>query len=220
MKNRTKRAGAMQFTLSEYDIKKLIDSTENLRNRVVLELLIYTGCRRKELVLLRVQDVDFENEKIFLPTLKRQDNPYNQLRQVPIISQRMKQDIQVYLQLWREKYNLKDNNRLIQHCSSSKKDGISSVRVNQIVDEIAKKAGVSSPNPYRKHLNPHIFRHSFVRHARRFGLDFKIIQQILGHASIATTFDMYGQPSWDEIRDEAQGKMANYAAESTDGGGQ
>ena len=211
MKNRTKRAGAMQFSLSESDIKKLIDSAENLRNRVVLELLIYTGCRRKELVLLRVKDVDFENERIFLPTVKRRCSPYEQLRQVPIISSRLEQDLQVYLQLWREKYNLQDHNRLIQHCSSSNKDGITSVRVNQIIDEIAKKAGVSSPNPYRKHLNPHIFRHSFVRHARRFGIDFKIIQQILGHASIATTFDMYGQPSWDEIRDEVQEKMTDYA---------
>ena len=100
---------------------------------------------------------------------------------------------------------------MIQHCSRSKKDGITPVRVNQIVDAVAKKAGVKPPNPCRKHLNPHIFRHSFVRYARRYGLDFKIIQQILGHASIATTFDMYGSPSWDEIRDEAQGKMANYA---------
>jgi len=208
MKKTTQTAGAM-FSLSELDIRKMIDAAVNIRDRIVIELLTYTGARRKELILIRVKDIDFENDRIFIATVKRRCDPYDALRPVPIIDARLKADLKVYLQLWETKYNLGKKDRLIQQCSCSRKNGLSTVCINQIVADVAEKAGVRSPNPNRG-VHPHLFRHSFVRYARKFGLDFKVIQTIIGHASIATTFDMYGQPSWDEIKFEAQGKMADY----------
>jgi integrase/recombinase XerC len=211
MKNVTKSAKASMFSLSEKEIRMMIDSADNIRDRLIIELLAFTGARRKELVLIRVKDLDLQNDRIYVPTVKRRCDPFEALRPVPIIDARLKQDLKFYLERWKEKYGLREDHRLIQHCSRCSKNGISSVRINQIVADVARKAKIVSPNPNRKHVHPHLFRHSFVRFARKYGLDFKVIQEIVGHASIATTFDMYGSPSWDEIRDETQGKMADFA---------
>ncbi len=132
------------------------------------------------------------------------------LRPVPIIDSRLKQDLIAYIDLWHAKYGLAKKHRLIQPQQVCMHDGVSKVRINQIVADVAKKAKIESPNPNRKHVHPHIFRHSFVRFARKYGLDFKVIQEIMGHASISTTFDMYGNPSWDEIKTETMQKMADF----------
>lgn len=211
MKKHTLRAEASKFALSEEEIRKMINSADNIRDRLVVELLAYTGARRKEIVLIRVSNVDLENDRIFIPTVKRRDDPEKMLRQVPIIDSRLKQDLQTYIELWIAKYKLGENDRLIQQQQVRSVDGINPVRVNQIVAKIGEKAGIKSPNPNRKHVHPHQFRHSFVRFTRKYGLDFKVIQEIVGHASISTTFNMYGTPSWDKIKSEAQQKMSNFA---------
>ena len=210
MKKPTRSARASKFSLSEQEIREMINSADNIRDRLVIELLAFTGCRRKELVLIRVSNLDLENDRIHIPTVKRRDDPESLLRPVPIIDFRLKQDLLTYLELWRAKYGLGKKHRLIQPQQVCSRDGISSVRVNQIVANVAEKTGIKSPNPNRKHVHPHMFRHSFIRFSRKFGLDFKVIQEIVGHASIATTFDMYGSPSWDEIKSEAKEKMANF----------
>lgn len=213
MKTNIRSAQASKFSLSEAEIRSMIDSTYDIRDRLIIELLAFTGCRRQELILIRVSNLDLDNDRIYIPTVKRRNDPENELRPVPIIDNKLKQDLITYLDFYKSKYGLAKNDRLIQQRQGRRKDGISTVRVNQIIADIAEKAKIISPNPYKKHVNPHIFRHSFVRFARKYGLDFKVIQEIVGHASIATTFNMYGNPSWDEIKEETQKKMANYIKE-------
>jgi len=205
------RAKASKFSLSEEDIRKMIDSADNIRDRIVIELLAFTGARRGEIVLIQLSHLDLENDRIYMPTLKRKNNPESELRQIPIIDSRLKQDLKTYIELWNAKYGLGKKQRLIQQQQVCSKDGITTCRINQIVKNVAKKAEISCPNKRRRNVHPHIFRHSFVRFARKNGLDFKIIQELVGHASIATTFNMYGCPSWEEIRDETRTKMADFA---------
>ena len=79
MKNRTERAQASMFSLSEKEIRMMIDSADNIRDRLIIELLAFTGARRKELVLIRVKDLDLENDRIYIATLKRRCNPFEAL---------------------------------------------------------------------------------------------------------------------------------------------
>ena len=67
---------------------------------------------------------------------------------------------------------------------------------------------MSHPNPEKRRLNPHLFRHSFVRNAIARGANIDKIQQILGHASIRTTIDVYGKPSVEAVQDEYEKKIA------------
>lgn len=209
MKNTTLRAQA-SYTLSEADIQKMIDNTTHLRDRLVILFLAYTGCRRGELCRIKIKHIDLENDRLYLPTLKRREDPELVLRPVPILSARFKQDLITYLEIQKGKDGLKPDNYLFQQRSNCKKNGLTPERINQIISEVAAKARIKPGNPQRRHISPHQFRHSFVRFARKSGLDFKIIQQIMGHASISTTLDMYGIPGWEDIKQETQEKLGDF----------
>ena len=74
---------------------------------------------------------------------------------------------------------------------------ITGKRVEQIVIRAAQAAGIDSPDPTRKHVTPHLFRHTWARHALDAGVDMRVVQHWLGHASYSTTADTYGTPSQD-----------------------
>ena len=62
---RAKRGLKMPVVLSIEEVKRLFEALEG-RNRLLLQLLYGTGMRLMELVRLRVQDIDFEGNKIFI----------------------------------------------------------------------------------------------------------------------------------------------------------
>jgi len=205
---------ASKYQLSEEEIRRIISSALCLRNRLVielLELLAFTGCRRGELVLLRRMDINLEKSIILVPTIKRREaTPFDNIRTIPIINEGLKRDLESYLEITELKFHPNPNDKLIRGIQNKEKPGLDCVRINQIVAESAERAGVKSPNPHRKHVHPHMFRHNFVRFARRSGINFKVISQLIGHQSVATTMDLYGVPDEQEIIEESK-KMANYA---------
>lgn len=65
--------------------------------------------------------------------------------------------------------------------------------VQKIIRETARRAGIMKP------VTPHKLRHSFATHLRESGTDLRVIQELLGHANIATT-EIYTHVSSEEKR--------------------
>jgi integrase len=143
---------------------------------------------------LGVRDIDFERRRIHVREAKG-GNP----RTVPIDDDTL-QDIRFLV-------GSRRTGRLLR-TARSRHTSISVKQINDIVARCGRLAGVNHPNPEQKHLNPHLFRHSFVRNAIARGANIDKIQQILGHASIRTTIDVYGTPSLEAVQDEYEKKIA------------
>jgi len=227
------KSEASEYTLDEEDVRNIIDNTPTIRDKVIIELLAYTGCRRAELVLLRMMDINLELDMIMMPTVKQEKGThhiikkdlttvelnkfrYNRIklayeynRRVPIINNDLKRDLLSYIQQLKQQRRIISTSRLIQ---SKKKESISEPMINIIVAKASVKAGVKSPNPKRKQVHPHMFRHTFVRYAKKYGLDYVNIQEIVGHSDISTTMSMYGKSTWNDKVSDAK-KMQGYGVQ-------
>ena len=207
--NRISSNEASKFILSEEEINKLIISAKDLRDRLLIEMLVFTGARRAEIILVRRLDIDLDKNIIRMPTVKRRGDPYSHLRTVPIINEAFRRDLEYYMQITDLQFKPSQYEKLLRHSNNRSGEGLSTIRINQILKEISERAKVSHPNRNRKNLNPHCLRHSFCRVAIRRGMNIKSVSQILGHKSVAVTLDIYGSFSDDELVEESK-KMKGY----------
>ena len=142
------------------------------RNHLILELLYSSGVRVSELAALNVTDVDFD-KLTFRVTGKR-----NKTRLVPF-GERAETQLLHYLECNRPRL-IRDPGIANVLLSNNGKP-LTRARIWQIVQECARTAGI------RKKVYPHVLRHSFASHLLNHGADLRVIQEMLGHADIATT---------------------------------
>ncbi len=185
-----------KYYLGLEELNKIIDAAESLRDRVILKVLIRTGMRRFELCNLLVKDVNFDNKNVFIEHSKG-----DKQRTVPVDDDTL-QDVKFYL-------NGRRYGKLIQS-NNKENDGIDESRINVIVSKTAQKAGIKNPDPTKKHLNPHIFRHSFIRNMIKLGLPQSYVQEIAGHEDIRTTIRMYGKPGERDVNELYQEKIKGF----------
>lgn len=177
--------------VSVEDIQRLLavpdrETATGLRNRAILEFLYATGARVSEMLNTDIDDVHFEGtltdedgNQITLPGYVRLFGKGNKERLVPIGS---------YAQKAIQDYLVRARPSFVAHGK-----GTAALFVNGrggrlgrqgawlILKEAAEAAGLSSD------FSPHSMRHSFATHLLQGGADIRVVQELLGHASIATT---------------------------------
>ena len=177
--------------VSVEDIQRLLavpdcETATGLRNRAILEFLYATGARVSEMLNADIDDVHFEgtltdedSNQIILPGYVRLFGKGNKERLVPIGS---------YAQKAIQDYLVRARPTFVSHGK-----GTAALFVNGrggrlgrqgawlILKEAAEAAGLSSD------FSPHSMRHSFATHLLQGGADIRVVQELLGHASIATT---------------------------------
>jgi integrase/recombinase XerD len=144
------------------------------RDRAVLELLYATGCRVSELSLLRPRDLHL-GERYCLCHGKG-----DKQRVVPL-GRRAVAAAQAYLQHERPKLAERREPPSQFLVLSSRGGRLRRERIWELIKLYAKLAGCPSE------LSPHSLRHSFATHLLAGGADLRQVQEMLGHASIATT---------------------------------
>lgn len=180
------------YCLTLEEINQIINAAPTFRDRVIIEVFANTGIRRAELRDLKISDVDFNRRQVFI-----REGKGKKPRTVPIDENTLRDITQLV-------GNRKSGN--IFTSPKSYPGPMSLKQINEIVAKCAKRAGINHPNQGKKQINPHLFRHSFVRNALRDSVPLQYIQKAVGHSSIKTTVDIYGTPSQGDV-DDAYRKM-------------
>ena len=176
--------------LSVEEIGEVIDQIdlskpEGQRNRAMLEVLYGSGLRVSELINLKISDISF-NEDIILVTGKG-----NKQRLVPL-GELAKKQIVIYLEHIRPHIDIKKGfeDYLFLNRRGRK---LSRQMIFIVIRNQVEKLGIS------KNISPHTFRHSFATHLVQGGANLRVVQQLLGHASIITT-EIYTHLNTDDLR--------------------
>lgn len=164
-------------TLSVDEIEAIIDSLHfddeiELLYRAIIELLYGSGLRVSEVCNLRVSDFNFNKGSVSIKCAKGGKD-----RIVPCGSSSLN-TLQEYWMTYRDPFPKDEDFAFI-----NAKTGFPLTR-NQIfckIRRIIEKCGI------QKKVSPHTFRHSFATHLIRNGADIRVVQEMLGHASINST---------------------------------
>jgi len=168
--------------LNPQQVRKLIESVKPgpdegapatwLRDRALLELLYSSGLRASEVCTLKVTDV------VEPLGVLRVEGKGGKHRLVPM-GEPARDAVRRYLAECRPKLDRGPAASRSRLLLSRTGRPLERVRVWQIVSGAAKDAGLR--------VYPHMLRHSFATHLLAGGADLRVVQEMLGHADIATT---------------------------------
>jgi integrase/recombinase XerD len=163
--------------LHEEEVRKLLSQPdqnvpEGLRDLAMLEVLYATGLRVSELVSVKLNDVNLDRN--FVKTLGKGQKE----RLVPLGD---------YASDALRRYLIEARPALLKgrsspYCFVSRRGGpLSRQGFWKRLKTYARKAGLA------QEISPHHLRHSFATHLLEHGADLRTVQEMLGHADIATT---------------------------------
>jgi integrase/recombinase XerD len=154
-----------------------------LRDRALLETMYACGLRASEATALEVADADLESG------ILRARGKGSKERLVPIGST-AGEALAAYLQRGRPKLagDRLEQRLFLNHRGS----GLTRQGLYKIVQRHARSAGLASK------MSPHTLRHTFATHLLAGGCDLRSLQEMLGHADIATT-QLYAHLSADRL---------------------
>ncbi len=164
--DRPKKKQKLPEVISKKLIGKLLESTENLKHKSIIALLYSSGIRRNELIQLRIKDIDFENNLLFVREGKGKKD------RITILGNKMQKVLIKYIEEYKPNYWLFEGANRKQYSASS---------VRNVVKNAVKRAGI------KQNITPHMLRHSFATHLLEAGTDIRYIQKLLGHHRLETT---------------------------------
>src|SRR3954471_13165845 len=172
-----RRRRALPKTLSPGEAERLIDAAagttpRSMRDRALVELLYGAGLRVSEAVGLGKTDVDLEQR------LVRATGKGSKERIVPL-GRPAADALRRYLSRGRPHLDRRHRPELFLNAQGG---GLTRAGVFLVLRRLAEKAGLE---PGRVH--PHLLRHSFATHLLEGGADLRSVQEMLGHADLATT---------------------------------
>ncbi len=159
--------------LSEAEVKKIIDSSENQRDRLILRVLYSCGLRVSELCDLTWRDLKPRRSGGQITVFGKGGKT-----RVIVLSDKLWQDIKAL------KHTSSSNDPVFPSRQRNKQDNsyrLSRKQVYRIVKEAAKNAGIEG------NVGPHWFRHSHASHSLSKGAPINLVRDTLGHSTIAVT---------------------------------
>ncbi len=165
--------------LSPEQVDRLLASPRRLdpwwhRDRALLELLYATGCRASEISNLFLRDVHLDQRFCIC------HGKGNKERVVPL-GRRAAETVTLYLEQERPRLAARSKSEAPWILLSYRGQRLRRERIWELLKRYAARSG-APPD-----ISPHTMRHSFATHLLTGGADLRQVQEMLGHASIATT---------------------------------
>lgn len=178
-----KRPKSLPKFLTQQEIELILNNVKietpaGYRNRAILELLWATGMRVSELSNLNFGDLNLENNEIRVFGKGAKER-------IILVSNRAKTYLERYINSARvliaKGYKLEDINENSPVFINNTGYRLQTKTIRNVINEIVEK--IELP----KKVTPHVFRHSFATHLIENGADLRVVQELLGHASISNT---------------------------------
>lgn len=163
-----KKDKKLPSVLTKEEVRELIGAAKRGRNRLIVQFLYSTGVRVSEAVKMKIEDLDLTQKMGKVKSGKGSKD------RVIILSKNWCSDIKKYLKKRKVKSDYLFSKRTLPKA-------ISTDTVQRIIREACEKAGI------QKEVTPHTLRHSYATHLMESGENIRTIQELLGHASLATT---------------------------------
>jgi len=184
-----KKPSTLPVYLTNREIGILLSHVEGedfgaMRDRALFELLYSTGCRVSELCHLTIRSV--ASDRILIK------GKGGKQRYV-FIGSKAREALNAYLPLREEHLRSKGLQDIQALILDEKGMGLTTRGVYYILQKYMRKSGLN------RKIGPHAFRHAFATEILNEGADIRVVQEMLGHASLSTT-QVYTHTGIERIR--------------------
>ena len=163
--DRPKREKNLPQVLSKEEVRKIIESANNTKHKLILKCIYGMGLRVSEIVDLKLSDLDFDRDMVKISSAKGNKQRY------VMLPKELKPNLKNYIELEKPK----------KYLFSGRSNKYTIKSVQKIFEYAAKKAEI------KKDVSCHTLRHSFATHLLEKGVDIRYIQSLLGHSRLQTT---------------------------------
>jgi integrase/recombinase XerD len=170
-----KKEKRLPEVLSRDEVRKLIDSADNEKSRLIISLLYSSGLRVSELVNLKIADMNWNENTGWVRKGKGNKD------RIFALADTLSKEVQEHI-------IGRDNVYLF-----SKEKPLTTRNIQKIIQFTKNRAGLN------KKVTPHTLRHSFATHLLENGTDIRVIQAMLGHSNLNTT-QVYTHISSEQIK--------------------
>lgn len=150
----------------------ITDKPGGQRDKAILELLYASGLRVSEIVNLNLNQVDLSEKEI------RVVGKGNKER-VVLMGEPAAKSLSIYINNGRTK--LLGGKKSVAVFINRSGQRLIERRIQKIMDHYARVANIN------RKIHPHVLRHTFATHMLDGGADLRVVQELLGHASLSTT---------------------------------
>lgn len=166
--HRPKKEKFLPTILTRLEIIKIINSTHNLKHKLLLSLLYGSGLRVSEVVKIKIGHLDLSSRSLLVKNAKGAKDRYTLLSGISI------KILNIYLP------KLAPGQEYL-FCGVGDHSHLSQRSAQKVFEQALLVSGIN------KTATCHSLRHSFATHLLENGVDIRYIQKLLGHSNIKTT---------------------------------
>lgn len=171
--------------------KREFQTSYEIRNSLILELLFATGLRVSELINIKLQNINDQERSI--KTLGKGSK-----ERIVYYGEYAEEILNLYFQKARKDLlKEKKSDYLFVGRNSLK---LTRTRINEILEEEINKVGL------KHHISPHVLRHTFATVLLNNGADIRSVQELLGHENLSTT-QIYTHITSEQLRKSYRDNM-------------